>query len=658
MLSLVLAAALAASVPAVPASGPLPLDAFFEKPAISGPALSPSGRYLATIERRGEGQAVVVTDRQTGERRMITRSSTESAGFDWVEWKSDDRLLMKVWLYKIRRANGRAKGPILGVTWGNYLEACDRDGKNLVVMFQDSPGRVQRSAARVRFLNELKGDPTHALVGAPDGRGAYSVWKVDLTSGGAELAAVGDWNTTGWGVDANGQVILRASYRDRSVVFEAPDGARWAEITRIRRKDIKAPQDFEIMGPGPRSGQLYVAVKPERAGEADGRELRLFDLRTQSLSEPQWPASKYDVENIVYKPGGSELAGVCYLADVYGCQFKDKDQQARFDRLTQTFKGDRNIVQISASDDDSLRVVSVGGPNAPGSYYLYDVTKKGLELLGDRFPALPPERLGAMERYAYKARDGVEIPAYLTRPPGAAKAPLPLVVMPHGGPETRDSYAYDGLAQFLTTRGYLVLQPNFRGSGGLGAGFAQAGYRQWGARMQDDITDGVKALIASGQADPARICIVGASYGGYAALYGGASTPELYKCVVSEAGVADLNALLKWEKKAGADSPSYRYWVKSIGDPSQDSDRLRKVSPITYAADYRPPVLLIHGELDDTVPLEQSKMMQSALKQAGRDVKLVVYQGEGHGGFDEEHEKDSYRQIAGFLKEHIGAGTP
>jgi dipeptidyl aminopeptidase/acylaminoacyl peptidase len=259
-----------------------------------------------------------------------------------------------------------------------------------------------------------------------------------------------------------------------------------------------------------------------------------------------------------------------------------------------------------------------------------------------------------MSTYTYKARDGADLSGYLTVPPGAPATPPPLIVMPHGGPESRDDLSFDHWGQYFATRGYAVFQPNFRGSGGFGRAFAEAGYRQWGARMQDDVTDGVNALIASGKVDANRVCIVGASYGGYAALYGGAAQPDLYKCVVSVAGVSDLSQMMKWQKRvAGSESSRYEYWTKSIGDVQADAARLVEKSPITYAASYKPPVLLFHGELDDIVPVEQSKMMEKALKKAGANVKMILYENEDHSGWTETHSREVLSEIEAFLAAHL-----
>jgi dipeptidyl aminopeptidase/acylaminoacyl peptidase len=228
-----------------------------------------------------------------------------------------------------------------------------------------------------------------------------------------------------------------------------------------------------------------------------------------------------------------------------------------------------------------------------------------------------------------------------------------MVVIVHDGPRRRDSLDYDALSQVLATRGYMVFKPNFRGSGGYGRAWARAGERQWGGLMADDVTDGVKALIAAGRADPDRICIMGGGYGGYAALQAGAAQPDLYRCVASWGGPSDLIAELKQQKKRP--DGAYGYWLESIGDPETEAARIEAASPIRHAAEFKAPVLLIHGSEDDVVPVEQSKDMAAALEKAGKTVRLMVLEGEGHGDFGPAGSKQMLAAVADFVTANTGS---
>jgi dipeptidyl aminopeptidase/acylaminoacyl peptidase len=300
----------------------------------------------------------------------------------------------------------------------------------------------------------------------------------------------------------------------------------------------------------------------------------------------------------------------------------------------------------------------VEGPREPPGYYIYLTEQRTIDAIGVERDALVNALRPRATVINYKARDGKDLTGYLTAPAGASpQDKLPLVLMPHGGPETRDTMTFDPWVQYLVARGYAVFQPNFRGSEGYGKAFAESGYGQWGRKMQDDLTDGVKALIEQGVADAARVCIVGASYGGYAALAGAALTPDLYKCAVSIAGISDLDDFIGWRKRNwGADSEGYTYWLKAIGDPDKDEQRLREVSPLTQAAKIRIPILLIHGTDDFIVPIAQSKAMKHALDKTGRKTELITLENEGHSYWAARSEKLAMTAIDNFLWQNLGPG--
>jgi dipeptidyl aminopeptidase/acylaminoacyl peptidase len=262
-------------------------------------------------------------------------------------------------------------------------------------------------------------------------------------------------------------------------------------------------------------------------------------------------------------------------------------------------------------------------------YYLADFAKGSADIIGEAYPTLADAELGALEATTYKAPDGYEIPAYLTLPPGVAAKDLPLVVFPHGGPYSRDTGDFDWWAQFLATRGYVVLQPQFRGSTGFGAELYRAGHKQWGRGMQDDITAGVQDLVRRGIADPRRVCIVGGSYGGYAALAGAAFTPDVYACAVSVNGVTDIPQMAGYlRERGGDDSDSYRWWRDMIGHPS-DAD-LIAFSPTRSVETIKAPILLIHATNDTVVPPSQSRNFSELLKQRGKAYEYLELAGEDH----------------------------
>lgn len=641
-----------------PTTGPLPVEAFFAKPALDCAKLSPNGKYLAVVQvgaGKNDPEILLIQDLATGKTTPILNFNVKGITVDWVLWKNDNRLILGLTQLDIKRQGDKPNGDILSYKYGAFLMAVDREGKNLVQFLQGGFWTPRRGS-NASLLDKLKNDPDHILATAPDSDLNTAAWKVDIHTGAAVVVEPGRRDVDAWRTDSTGAIVVRYRSDGWAAYIEGrPAGAKdWTTIVKLKEKDFTAIEDFEILGAADSPSQFYVAVKPKDKTEGETRRLRIYDLATQKLSEPIWPALKYDLANIVYEGDSSTLSGVCYTADTYVCDFKDKLTEANFKGLSNFFGGDRNLMPVSYSADGRYWLLNVSGPDEPSSYYLFDKTNAHIDLLSTRYTSLPAERLGAMQRYAYAARDGVTIPAYLTRPPGAPVGPLPLIVMPHGGPELRDTFDYDTWSQFMATRGYLVFQPNFRGSSGYGVAYAEAGYGKWGKVMADDITDGVKALIASGQVDPNRICVFGASYGGYAALYAGATHPELYKCVVSWAGDDDLMAAMRFEQRRhGTASETYKYWLKSIGDPDKDAAALKAASPVTFAASYQPPVLLIHGEDDDIVDVNASKTMKNALTRAGKTVKLVTFKNEGHRGWIDEDAEAGLTEVASFIQAHI-----
>ena len=607
---------------------PLPIQAFFSPPASHGAELSPSGRFVALIERSGGRDIVDVIDVSTHQ-KTVALAPKDGREVDEVHWKGDDRIVAALAQAGRRHADEGDDAPS---RVGETLIAVDRDGGKVVTL-ELGAAPAGKPPQRLSLADSLSRDPAHVLLASANGKGGVSLWKVDVHSGSVEAVHAGEEVHQDF---APGALVVRYDHR------------------------AAAAEDFDVLGPVEGPGhKAYVSLQPRGGAGGDTTTLRIYDFDRKTFSDPQWAALPYDISDIVYHEGDRALAGVCYTADTYLCAFKDAKLEADYNKARAVFEDRAGLTPLSMSDDSRYWLFGVRSPTDPGAYYVYDRQTGAMTLAANRHPDLTPERLAPMEAFKYRARDGMMIPAYLTRPPGAASGkPLPLIVMPHGGPEARDSLDFDIWAEFFATRGYLVLQPNFRGSAGYGRKYAEAGYGQWGGKMDDDITDGVQHLIKSGQADKSRICIFGASFGGYAALYGGARTPELYKCVASFAGVADLNALVNWEHSTKGHEGRYRYAARSIGDPAKEGARLAAASPVTYASAYKPPVLLIHGADDASVPVAQSKLMQTALSKAGKDVRLVVYPHEGHTDWTPTDEQAALTEIAAFIESHIDPAKP
>ncbi len=611
-----------AALTAVAHSAPLPISAFYAPPASRGAQLSPSGRYLALIERvDAQHEVVSVIDLQSRQKTLALKPK-EGKGVDWVRWKGDDRLVAGAG--RRHRGGEDASEDERGGT--ATLTALDRDGGKAVTL---SPGAAAKLAGPLRMADALKSDPAHVILAARDAKGGSSLWKVDVHSGSAEFVGEGKDDPDDEIPGANMVVRYDARHPDR-------DSA-----------------EFDVLGPVAGGHRAYVSLQPRSRAEGDIASLRIYDFDKRRFSDPVWPGLRYEVTDIVYHEGDRELAGVCYTADAYVCEFKDAALNADYQAARASFDGERSLTPLSMSDDGRYWLLGVQGPTEPGAYYVWDRKAHKMSLAANRHPELPGAKLGPAQAITYKARDGMEIRAYVTRPPKAPAGPLPLVVMPHGGPEARDSLSFDIWAEILATRGYLVVQPNFRGSSGYGRKFIEAGFGQWGGKMQDDINDAVTTLIRSGQVDPNRICIFGASFGGYAALYATTQRPQLYKCAASFAGVSDLKALVEWEHRTKGHEDRYLYASHTIGNPKKDGDRLHATSPIDHLDKISIPVLMIHGQDDRSVPVEQSQRMEKAMRMAGKDVRLVVFPGEGHADWSPHDEQAALTEVAGFIEAHI-----
>jgi dipeptidyl aminopeptidase/acylaminoacyl peptidase len=329
----------------------------------------------------------------------------------------------------------------------------------------------------------------------------------------------------------------------------------------------------------------------------------------------------------------------------------DAAARARQEKLGRTFRG-LTVNTLSESSDHQRVIVEVGSRSSAPVCYFVDLNANRADIIDEEYPGLIDRKLGEVRYISYKARDGLEIPAYLTLPAGVSDPKnLPMVVLPHGGPASRDEDGFDWISQYLSALGYLVLQPEFRGSSGYGTAFMEAGYHQWGGLMQDDVTDGVRAMAQQGLADPKRVCIVGASYGGFAALEGASFTPDLYACAVSINGVSDLPDLLTYDAGIGENANELAAQREHIG--SALDPLIAAKSPARAAEAITVPVLLIHSTNDTVVPFAQSKKMAEILQRHGKSVKLVELPGDDHWLSAAATRTQMLRALGEFLQQHL-----
>jgi len=469
---------------------------------------------------------------------------------------------------------------------------------------------------------------------------AYSLFEVDTVSGKGRLVQRGTPFTTEWVADQAGRRVARkeevASSQGEFVV-QVFSESTWRDIFHGKGSDR-----FNLVGFSA-DGTDVVAVGV--IGEGRRKLWRLPSDGSQPtllFEDPDSDVEYAVVDQVTGAPCGASLGGA-----VPHARFLDRASQARADMLDRSFPG-QLVGEYDTSEARKRVLVRASGGTKPPVWYVVDFVTHKADIVGEEYPALGSASLGERTVISYKARDGQAIPAYLTLPPKAARQHLPLVVLVHGGPESRDFPGFDWWSQFLATRGYAVLQPQFRGSTGFGESFRKAGYRQWGGLMQDDISDGVADLVTQGIADPQRVCIVGGDYGGYAALAGAAFTPTLYRCAVSVNGVSDIPEMLAYRENRYA---SVAYLQEHVGSPFDPV--LKQRSPVHAAERINAPVLLLHASNDTVVPFYQSTGMAHALSGAHKSVQLVTLPGDDHWLLRSETRSRMLREVEKFLAAHL-----
>lgn len=637
--------------PASPAGAPT-LDELLRRPELNDVDLSPDGSQLAVLrEVTRDGKRRAFFELRRTDAVDVVASSVSLGDFDVekIIWATNDRLLIRV------RFDKDGKGVRTGVWYGDTfvpipvtrLISVSLDGRSAALMFGNDDDRQGDFFDLAQIADMLPGDPAHIMMVSWDKeRRVYALYSVEILTGKATIFERGMLNTFGWSLK-DGTPVLRydSSPRRRTIsVYSRPLGEQtWTLVREIRKDESKKLATFGIIAASIQPGVMFAIHREE--GE-ETKSLRYLNLADLSFGPPIYTRAGLDVDNVVLDQSG-KLAAVVYTDDRYTFDWVDKTLAGHFTGLNAFFENERNIFPRVIDHQHHRMVLATTGPRDSGSYFYYDFDKRDLKPLGQRQPWLGEDRLAPMTAVRIKSRDGVTIPAYLTRP--LATGPRPLVVMPHGGPELRDSYDWDVWGQALAAQGWLVLQPNFRGSGGYGESFITAGNRHWGDRMQEDVEDCVQHVIASGQADPRKIAIFGASYGGYAALMGAVRNPALYRCAVSVAGPSDLDGMLGYERQEGQDSLSYQFWKKTIGDPGADKAAIRAASPVFRAAEIAAPILLIHGSEDWIVEPRQSKLMANALRKAGKSFEYVELKGVGHHDWDNDTHRTVLDKTIAFI---------
>ncbi len=612
-------------------TAPPPASAFGRLPQVDDVALSPNGQTIAflggspaqrslsfaTVDQPGLptldlGDVETVSIRWVGDKYVLAR-----VGF-WYAFDAKHR-------YRFERnisvtSDGKPVGrmlsndisserldsqPVLGVTAG-------ADPQAIMLGLQPASGPNASNDTRLKRKGERE-----------ENNMIRALWRVDPKTGRGVLIERGSYDTRYWEPDLSGEARMRVDIDALSYKFglygRAKGQKTWVPL--ITGADEDTERDY--LGYSDPDDGFYLSKVTEA-----GRQVVLRSLKDGSERPVGAPSASGEVR-LIYDGVRGTAVGVAKGDSQAVAEWLDPAIGAAFTSMTKVFKG--ALVSLDGWSDDRTRflVRTETAAQAP-TWYLYDKPRKSLSPVGEAYPELKGAALGDTRWIRYNARDGLEIPALLTLPPGlAAGAKPPLVVLPHGGPATRDSEGFDWMTQFLATRGYAVLRPQFRGSTGFGKAFQDAGRGEWGGKIQTDLLDGVAYVTGQGLVASGRACIVGASFGGYSALAGAALHPTDYRCAASIAGMSDLGLLITEQMRSyGRESSSIHDLRKALGDAT--SAQIVATSPRKQVASVQVPILLIHGDEDDVVPLEQSEVMAKALTDAGKPVEFVVLKGENH----------------------------
>lgn len=632
-----LLAGLCAGAALAQAAPELPVEYFAHKPVMADVDLSPDGSHLAFLAPYNDRMHLVVRKLNPGpgdKPAAIAPSDTEIIGFEWV---GNERLLVTVLQTDRKRTTEGASTPVRF----SRLIAVSRDLKETKVLLDRPPSDTSNyywtSIPILQFV-----DDEHVLVAIPlDDGPEPGVVKLNVVTGKYTRVRKGQTGIGSYIPDPSGQIRIASSYDDKTQKFKylRLNASGYFDVMRSGSAN-DSKDEFSILGFDAVGQQLYVSVRKD----SDRLAVFKYDMETDTLGEKVADHPRYDVGALTRR---GLVVGFRWMDDLPARRWIDPELQSLQDMLDKVVPNSREII-IDTAADRRLVLVASYSLDAPTTYRLFDRNAKTFDLLGDTYPDIPQEDVAEQKPVSFKARDGLDIPGYLTLPVGSAGRNLPFIIMPHGGPSFRNSGVFDPMVQFLANRGYAVLQPNFRGSTGYGSTFEEAGHRQWGGLMQDDVTDAAQWAIAQGYADPKRLCIVGWSYGGYAALMGVVKTPDLFKCAIATAPVADMQRLYD-ELRYDRGKNFNRKWI--FGD---DPGSLTAISPTANAEKIKAPVLLVHGDLDVQAPVIHSRDMARALTKEGKSVEYIEIKNMDHSPMTTSQMATVLSAWEKFLKTHLG----
>ncbi len=614
----------------------VPLEVYGSLPHIEDVSLSPDGSQIAFVLVDGDTRIVWVGPLADPRKAFPMRLGNEKLRD--IRWADDTHMLITMSATTLPAGFCCFRGEFY------QLQVLDLKARKASIVPKLDQVDTRNGW---HWLNAITGRPMVRSLGGHTVlfiRGVYftsrtfpALFRLDLTTGVQQVVRQGSASTVGWLVGGDGQVIAEEDYFDLQ--------QHWLLLARLNGEgnmtEVASGHEAidlpEVLGFGPDPDTLLVQLP------VDGDYVwKLLSLRDGKLGAPL--AGHRSFQYAIEDGSAHRMIGGVYIDDYAHYVFFDPQLEMRWAAILAAFSGEQ-VRLVSVSGDFSKFVVLVEGATHGFAYYIVDLDTGHAKMLGPVYEGIthPLE----VRRITYAAQDGFRVPAYLTLPSGRPEKSLPLIVLPHGGPVARDTAEFDWWSQALADQGYAVLQPNYRGSD-LGRRHLEAGFGQWGRKMQTDLSDGVRYLVKEGIVDPTRVCIVGASYGGYAALAGVTLDPGVYRCAVSVAGLSDLRRMLRW---AGF-GRTQRYWDRFMGVTGPGDPALDAISPIKHLDALNVPVLLIHGHDDTVVPFEQSQVMFDAMKRANKTAEFVQLDHEDHWLSRSETRLQMLKASVQFLRVH------
>ena len=602
----------------------IPLEDFFRNPEKTNFKISPNGEYISFFAPYKDRLNVFVKKIDDDSAKRLTNEvDRDISGYLWA---NNDRLLY------LKDQGGDENFSLYGV---------NKDGSNMKAL-------TEIEDVRTKIIDDLPDIDEKIIIGLNKRNPKiFDPYRLNIKTGEMEMLAKNPGDIQGWITDHEGKLRAATAIKggvNTALLYRDSEDGEFETVLKTNFKNELNPYFFTFD-----NEKLYAVSNLNR----DKKAPVIFNPKTGEIEEVLYENENYDVTGLSYSRKRKELTSASYTSWKTQRHFFSKETEKLYERLNEEL-GEYEVTVTDHDKEENHFIVRTYSDRSLGAYYLYDKQKDELSKIAEVSPWLDEEDMAKMKPIKYESRDGLTIHGYLTLPKGYTMdnaKDLPVVVNPHGGPWARDSWGFNPQVQFLANRGYAVLQMNFRGSTGYGKKFWKASFEEWGLAMQNDITDGVKWLIDKGVADPDRIAIYGASYGGYATLAGMTFTPDLYAAGVDYVGVSNLFTFMNtippyWE-------PLLDMMHEMVGDPEEDSVRMQKTSPVFHADKIEAPLFVAQGANDPRVDKDESDQMVEALKERGVDVQYMVKENEGHGFRNQENQFDFYRAMEKFLAKHL-----